>query len=196
MSWLKLGGTVPPGWIGRPISDGIDPVSRLLLRDRSIHSRLERLPNSGGIDPVNWLPVEKSALPPGWIEVAQLRWYLLGQLVSAEPQDLAETGETCPTRVVSARSNRSRLRFIDIQVGQWLPNSGGIDPRSTGYSAEFQLFNQVGESRPIRSWYLLHSTSLLCRGPKPVSGGRGRPIRVVFAQLRSFPPRTSNVQDW
>ena len=82
-----------------PNSGGISPLNWLEPRRFSC-TRLARLPNSGGISPLNWLSVEGQKMQVG--EVAQLRRYLPAQLVIVGGSEFVRLAR--------------------------LPNSGGISP--------------------------------------------------------------------
>ena len=60
-----------------PSSDGMDPLSRLPCRFRLF--KVPMLPSSGGIGPAKLLLPRLRDREPG--ELAQLRWYLSGQLI-------------------------------------------------------------------------------------------------------------------
>ena len=119
----KLLGTHPPNWFPKrpspirlarlPNSGGISPLNRFRLSHRVL--RLARLPNSGGISPLNWFSLRSRDSQVG--EVAQLRGYLPAQLVLEEGQRLSGW-RGCPTPAVSPRSTRFRRSPNPCQVGE------------------------------------------------------------------------------
>ena len=116
------GEVAPADWTKSPNSGGIEPVNSLPLSDSA--TRLDRAPNSGGIEPVNPLPERNSCIRLD--KPAQLRRYRTRQLVAGEIQH--ESGWTArPTQAVSNPSTRCWRDLAKSGLDK-SPNSGDIEP--------------------------------------------------------------------
>ena len=120
-------GTAFPSWPGRPTPCGIHPV-KWLLSERPDSFKLDRLPSSAGISPLNSFPWSPSDCQVG--EVAQLRRDRTAQLVLVEVQPLqvgqvAQLPRYRPAQLVLVELQPDQLGQV-AQRGRYPPGQLGV----------------------------------------------------------------------